>query len=187
VKRKILLSCFALVLALSLSLVTAAPSMAIGPINAGGNSSQWEYGDGIFIWPAELYIGPSIFGIGTPTTIWEDDLIISVSAIPEAEVEWIYDGDVIVDCEYISGTILMWKTSKAWYEEPLTENAWASYKFWLNGSGPVTITRDDGVTTPTVENVKKFIFFKVQYVGDGMGNSDFDVGRNFDITIQAYK
>jgi len=183
--KRILILTLAFVLLLGLA---ATPVMAKGPTNAGGNSSQWEYGDGIFIGPAELYIGPSVFGVGTPTTIWEDDVTIFVSEIPDATItNEEYDDGWLINYEYVSGTILMWKVSKAWYEEPLTENAWASYKFWLNGSGPVTITRDDGVTAPTEEEVTEFIFFKVQYVGNGDGNSDFDQGRNFDITIQAYK
>ena len=80
----------------------------------------------------------------------------------------------------------MYKASNAWMENPYQKNAWVSYKFWLNGSGPVTITRDDGIETNEVE-VTEFIFFKVQWVGNGEGNSDYDAGCNFDIKIQAYK
>ena len=173
--KKIAILALALVLLLTLAVT---PVMAKGPIGAGGktgyipfNPTAWER--------SGQFIGPSILGVGTPTTIWEDGVTISVSEIPEADFDWEL-------FEYLGGTILMWKVSHAWMEDPYQRNAWASYKFWLNGSGTVTITRYNG-TTQIVEQVTEFIFFKVQYVGNGEGNSDIDQGRNFDITIQAYK
>jgi len=174
--KRILILALALVLLLGLA---ATPVMAKGPTNAGGetgyvpfNPTAWER--------SGQFIGPSILGVGTPTTIWEDGVTILVSEIPEADFDW-------DTWEYLGGTMLMWKVSHAWMEDPYQKNAWASYKFWLNGSGPVTITRDYGETEIVIEEVTEFIFFKVRYVGDGMGNSDIDAGRNFDITIQAYK
>ncbi len=162
----------------------ASPVLAKGPTEAGGeaqyvpfNPNAWDH--------ALLCIMPLVNeNLASGTTIREDGKTITVSAIPlatlnEATGKW-------------EGTHISLKWSRAWeaatndwqpyYTGIWTKQAWAHYYFWLNGYGPVTITRD-GQT----EQVTEFIFFRVQYVGDGKGNSNFDVGGNFDVTIQAYK
>ena len=166
----------------------ATPVFAKGPTGAGGetefvpfNPNAWDH--------ALLGIMPLVNPyLGSNTTIWEDSTTITISGIPLATFN-----DETQEWE---GTHILLKWSRAWeaatipwqpyYTGEWTKQAWCHYKFWLNGSGPVTITRDDGVTQ-IVEEVTEFIFFKVQYAGENMGNSDFDAGRNFDVTIQAYK
>ena len=183
--KKIVILVLSLVLLLGL---TVTPVMAKGPTGAGGemeyvpfNPNAWNH--------ALLMVMPldNVY-LGCATTIWEDDTTIVVSAIPLAAYnaetgEW-------------EGTHILLNWSRHWeaatypespyYTGEWTKQAWAQHYFWLNGSGTVTITREDG-ETQTVEEVTEFIFFRIQYVGGGMGNSDFTVGKDFDVTIQAYK
>ena len=99
------------------------------------------------------------------TIIIEDGVTITVSEMPEATYneetgEW-------------EGTHLMWKGR---YSNDWPEKSWFTYKFWLNGSGPVSITYtyEDG---PEVEDfATEFIFFKVQFTDNG-----------WETTLQAYK
>lgn len=152
-------------MALVAFLMCATLVFATGPTDAGG-ARGYAPATG----QANLIILPhSDLPIGTATTIEEGGTTITVSAIPDE-------------------AHMLLKVSRAYMESypEWTKQAWVKYCFWLNGSGPVTITRDDG-TTQTVEEVTEFIFLKVQYVGPGEGNSDYDAGRNFDVTIQAYK
>jgi len=166
-----------MVLIVSSMLVT--PVLVRGPAGAGGETGFCAPFNWNAFWHSGQYFGTSILGVGTQTTIWEDDVTIVMSAIPEATVD--------ENWEYIAGTVLMYKASHAWLENPYQQNAWVSYKFWLNSYGPVPITYAyDGGPTVT-ENITEFVFIRVQYVGEGVGNSDYDAGRNFDITIQAYK
>ena len=142
-------------------MILTPSATAKGPSNAGGNSPT-EIGIGQYNWISGNYIGPSVFGIGTPTTIYEDGVTIYVSAIPDATYneetgEW-------------EGTHLMWKARYG----NTPEKSWSTYKFWLNGAGPVTITYDYGDSNIVYDHATEFIFFK------------WDWGTG-EITLQAYK
>ena len=115
--------------------------------------------------------------------VCEDGMHIYVSEIPEATYN--------EDTQEWEGTFFMTKMSPEWQTANLPEElpeGWLTLKFWLNEAGEVTITytdyEEDTVETVTVN---KFIFFKVKYVGGGLGNSDFDAGGNYDVIIKAYK
>lgn len=125
------------------------------------------------------------------TNISENGVDITVSEIPLAYCEGYLDPDTW-DCDGTwVGPYILLKWSRAYeaatapwqpyYTGEWTEQAWCIYSFWLNGD-VVTIE-----TNGESQEVTQFIFFKVQWVGNGEGNSDFDEGRNFDVTIQAYK
>ena len=163
VNKKILIIALAL---FALPLVTIMPVSAKGPTNAGGIKpvEAWgfpfaPYNDNAF-WHSGQYIGPSIFGVGTETVIVEDGVTITVSAIPDA---------ILQDGEYV-GTWLMWKAN---YN---SKTYMMTYKFLLNGAGPVDITYDDGVNPPIVEQATEFIFFWTEYEA-GVWN----------IKLQSYK
>ena len=146
-KKTVLMAMAALALFAMLTTVVAAQ----GPTNVCGapyNPNAW--------WHSGQYIGPEMFGIGTPTWIVEDDVTILVGAIPQAVQD--------PDTDEWSGTHLMWK---AHYGHVWPDDFWSSYKFWLNGSGPVQITYyyPDGSTV--VDYANEFIFFKVRYDGTG--------------------
>jgi len=162
-----------------------------GPTNAGGESLFVPFNP-----TAQenslLQIMPLVQNLGSETIIYEDGVTITVSEIPQADCDW--------DAWECVGTWIQLKWSRAWeaatyveapyYTGEWTKQAWSHYKFWLNGFGPVTITREyNGISEPEIEYVNEFIFFKVQWVGINEGNSNFTVDGSFDfdIKIQAYK
>ena len=143
---------------------------AKGPTNAGGIKPVEEYGipfapyndnaawySGQLILPYTTLYLPDM---GT-TEIIEDGVTITVSEIPEA----VYNPVT----EEWEGTHLMWKANYNSKTYMLT------YKFWLNGAGPVTITYDDGVNTWD-EEATEFIFFQT-----------IDEDGKWIISLQAYK
>ena len=121
---------------------------ARGPTNVCGapyNPIAW--------WHSGQYIGPEMFGIGTPTWVYQDDVTILVGQIPMAVQdpqtgEW-------------SGTHLMWKVNYG----HVPEDYRSSYKFWLNGSGPVKITYYYAGGSTVVDYATEFIFFKTYFEG----------------------
>jgi hypothetical protein len=167
-KKKLMLT--AIVVLISFSMLTTL-LLAEGPTNAGGKKPVEEigmplapYNDNAW-WHSGQYIGPEIFGCGTETTIVLDDVTIVVDTIPSADHneetgEW-------------TGTHLMWKGR---YGNNYPENSWFAYKFWLNGSGPVSITYSYEDGTVVEEYATEFIFFKVRYTDNG-----------WETTLQAYK
>jgi hypothetical protein len=62
------------------------------------------------------------------------------------------------------------------------EEAWCYYYFALNGAENVTIT-----TNGSTNDIFEFVLFRVQYVGNGEGNSDYRPMGNFDIEILGYR
>jgi len=130
--KRILVLILAMVLLLTLA---ATPVMANGPTNAGGNSTKWvdPWGyDGIYIFPAELYIGPD-YGAGAMETLCSDGTWIDV----------IEDATLLAKGHYFS-------------DEEFTEKDWVDYKFWLDKDHPVDMLLQ-GVTDYTAT---KFIFLK---------------------------
>ena len=130
--KKILILTLALVLLLGL---VATPVMAEGPTKAGGTSTKWVdpwgYG-GIYIFPADLYIGPD-YGAGSTETLCSDGTRIDV----------IEDATLLAKGHYFS-------------DEEITEKDWVDYKFWLDKEHPVDMILADG----TEYTAKKFIFLK---------------------------
>ena len=130
-KKKLALT---VVVVTAMFLMSAVPAVAEGPENAGGNSSKWEFGDGIYIWPAELYIGPD-YGAGSTETVCSDGTWIDI----------IVNATLLAKGHYFS----------EWWE-PFTEKDWVDYKFWLDKDHPVEIVFTDGTTYTAT----KFIFLK---------------------------
>jgi len=171
---------------LIISSMLATPVFAIGPsptghtfINTEGQIVPYAPSTGM----AGLLIAPlgatEWWHFGTATTIWEDGGTIHVSEIPEAAYN--------EDTDEWEGTCFMTKMSSDWIMN-WPPQGWLSLKFWLNGAGEVTITyTDNDESSIETVTVTKFIFFKVKYVGNGQGNSDFDAGQNYDVIIKAYK
>ena len=130
-KKKLALT---IIIALVLFLANATFVFADGPENAGGQSDKWQWnpegGDGIYIWPAELFIGPD-YGAGSTETLCSDGTWIDV--IPNATL--------MANGHYFS-------------DEDFTEMDWVSYKFWL--SEPVDMILAGGENYIAT----KFIFLK---------------------------
>lgn len=127
--KRILFLTLALVLLLTLAVT---PVMANGPTNAGGNSDKWEYGEGIYIGPADLYIGPDFWAGATETECSDGTLI-----------------DVIENA-------FLWAKGHYFSDEAFTEKDWVYYKFWLHDDYPVEMILADGTEYTATE----FIFLK---------------------------
>ena len=108
-----------LTMVLVMFLMSAASAVAKGPTNAGGNSDRWEYGEGIYIGPADLYIGPDFWAGATETECSDGTLI-----------------DVIENA-------FLW--AKGHYFSD-TENDWVYYKFWLDGPVEMLLAGDTEYT-----------------------------------------
>ena len=72
-----------------------------------------------------------------------------------------------------TGTHLMWKGR---YSNSYPEKSWFTYKFWLNGSGPVGITYTFENGDVVEDSATEFIFFKLRYTDNG-----------WETTLQTYK
>lgn len=121
-----------LVIVLVMVLVGATSAVTMGPENAGGNNSKWEYGEGIYIWPAALYIGPD-YGAGVEETECSDGTWIDV----------IENATLLAKGHYFS-------------DVEFTEKDWVDYKFWLDKDYPVNMILPDG----TEYTATKFIFLR---------------------------
>ncbi|UCB43978.1 MAG: hypothetical protein JSV77_04900 [Dehalococcoidales bacterium] len=128
-KKKLALT---VVIGLTVFLITATSVVAQGPENAGGNNDKWEYGDGIYIGPAYLYIGPD-FWAGETETVCSDGT-------------WI---DVIEDA-------FLWSKARYFSDVVITEKDWVYYKFWLDKDHPVDMILADGTEYTATE----FIYLK---------------------------
>ena len=93
--------------------MSASIVLALGPTNAGGNSGQWEFGEGIYIYPASQYIGPD-YGAGSTETICSDGTWIDV----------IEEATLMAKGHYFS-------------DVAFTDKDWVDYKFWLDKDHPV--------------------------------------------------
>jgi len=121
-----------LTIVLAIFLMSAISVVAQGPTNAGGNSDKWEYGEGIYIGPADLYIGPDFWAGATETECSDGT---SIAVIENA---------------------FLWAKGHYFSDEEFTEKDWVYYKFWLHDEYPVEMILADG----TEYTATKFIFLK---------------------------
>ena len=167
--RKLLITCAVVCFVFALPVFAEDPA----PIGAGMDSKAF-----LFLMPLT---NPDL---GSSTIIYDEDdsIIAEVSTIPLAT--WNND------TKQMEGTYLLLNWNQEWDDanNPDSDSfgiyepgAWCCYYFALNGE-EVTVTINGGAP----DTINECILFKVERVENSQGNSNYDVGRNFDIEILGY-